>query len=318
MMNPSVSVVIPNYNGKHLLHENLPSIIAALAKANTDFEIIISDDASADGSVEFIKEIYPQIKTVRSEINHGFSHTANQGIKMAVNTLVLLLNSDIKLKEDYFSYQWKYFEKPDTFGVMGSIWSEDGKHLMDAAKYPVWKGGQLRSTVNYQLAHKKASGCFTLFVSGANALVDRKKLLALNGFDERYSPYYMEDVDLSVRAWRMGWKCYYEEEAVCYHKLSETISKHSSKTHVKRISKRNKFIFHSLHLEGSKLNLWKTENTLNFLTRWVVLDFNYYQSYFAFKKLMQKENTRAEFPKTLEEAVDEILNASKDLKKRLF
>ena len=177
-MNYSVSVVIPNYNGKYLLQENLPSIIAALTKANTDHEIIISDDASTDDSISFIKENYPQIKTIRSEINHGFSHTVNQGLTLATKTLVLLLNSDIKLKEDYFSSQWKYFEKPDTFGVMGSIWSEDGKHLMDAAKYPVWKGGQLRTTINYQ-PEEKSHNYLTLFLSGANALVDRKKLSAL-------------------------------------------------------------------------------------------------------------------------------------------
>jgi len=317
-MNPSVSVVIPNYNGKQLLKENLPSIIAALTKANTDHEIIISDDASTDDSIGFIKENYPQIKIIRSEINRGFSHTVNQGIGIAGKMLVFLLNSDIKLKENYFSSQWKYFENPDTFGVMGSIWSEDKKYLMDAAKYPVWKGGQLRTTINYQLAEKNTQGCLTLFLSGANALIDRKKLTALQGMDERYSPYYMEDVDLSVRAWRNGWKCYYEEDAICYHKLSETISKHNSKAHVKRISKRNKFIFHDMHLKDGKRILWKTENAINFLSRWIMLDMDYYRSYFAYKKLIKKGNKKIKFLKTLENVVDEILHSANDRKKKLF
>ena len=136
--------------------------------------------------------------------------------------------------------------------------------------------------------------------------------------DERYSPYYMEDVDLSVRAWRMGWKCYYEEDAVCYHKLSETISKHSSKKHVSYISKRNKFIFHALHLEGGKRMLWKTENAMNLLTRWIALDTEYYRSYSAYKKVTRKENTRVNFPKTLEEAVSEILRNADNIEKKLF
>ena len=314
----SVSVVIPNYNGLHLLEEYLPSVLAALKHSGADYEIIVSDDASTDDSLEFLKKNYPLIKTTQSESNKGFSHTANRGIQLASKTLVLLLNSDIKLKEDYFSPQWKYFDKPDTFGVMGSIWSEDGTRLMDAAKYPTWKGAQLRSTVNYQFADKRSKGCFTLFLSGANALVDRKKLIQLGGFDERYSPYYMEDVDLSVRAWRNNWKCFYEEESVCYHKFSETISKHNSKSLVKRVSRRNKFIFHDIHLEGSKRATWKTENVLNLLTRWLVLDVDYYRAYSEYKKLIAKTTDKAIFHKTLEEVVNEILSASNSLKKNLF
>jgi GT2 family glycosyltransferase len=313
---PSVSVVIPNYNGKHLLEENLPSIITALTSTNAEYQIIVSDDASKDGSLQYINESYPQIKTIRSEINYGFSHTVNQGLTLATKTLVLLLNSDIKLKEDYFSSQWKYFERPDTFGVMGSIWSEDRKHLMDAAKYPIWKGGQLRTTINYQ-PEEKTKDCLTLFLSGANALVDREKLMALHGMDEQYSPYYMEDVDLSVRAWRSGWKCYYEKEAICYHKLSETISKHSPKKHVNHISKRNKFIFHHTHLSGPKRLLWNAENIVNILFRWLLLDRGYYKSYFEYKKLVSGRETK-KYPKTLEEITQEIIDSDKSSGKKLF
>ena len=163
-MEYSVSIVIPNYNGKHLLKENIPSIIAALTKTKIDYEIIISDDASSDDSIDFIKENYPFIKTIQSEINRGFSHTINKGINLTTKKLVLLLNSDVKLKEDYFQHQWKYFQKPDTFGVMGSIWTEDGKQLMDSAKYPVWKGGQLKTTINYLLKEKNTQFCYTFFL----------------------------------------------------------------------------------------------------------------------------------------------------------
>jgi len=317
-MHHSVSVVIPNYNGKHLLKENLPSVIAALTKANTDHEIIISDDASTDDSIGFIRENYPQLKTIRSAVNRGFSHTINQGMPLATKSLVLLLNSDVKLKEDYFESQWKYFDNPDTFGVMGSIWSEDGKQLMDAGKYPVWKGAQLRTTVNYRLKAKSNQPCFTLFISGANALVNRKKLQELQGMDERYSPYYMEDVDLSVRAWRKGWLCYYEEEALCYHKLSATVSKHDSKKKVSYISKRNKFIFHYTHLTGIRKLLWTAENSMNLLFRWIIFDWNYYKSYFEYKKIVGGNTTLHTYIKTLQEVTDSILQSTCTLKKELF
>lgn len=310
-----VSVVIPNYNGKHLLEEYLPSVFAALKHSGIDSEVIISDDASSDGSLAFIQEKYPAIKTVRSETNRGFSHTANNGIKMAGKKLVLLLNSDVRLQEDYFETQWKYFEDPDTFGVMGSIRSEDGKKLMDAAKYPIWKGGQLRTTVNCRVIPKSDKSCYTLFLSGANALVDREKLLELQGFDTRYSPFYMEDVDLSVRAWRNGWNCFYEKEAVCSHKLSETIATHHKKKKVDLISRRNKFIFHDTHLEGGKRMLWMAENVLNLLFRWISGDMDYYRAYFAYKKTPERKR---EYKLSLVQVAGKVSKSFEGLEKELF
>jgi GT2 family glycosyltransferase len=317
-MQYSVSVVIPNYNGKHLLAENIPSIIEALIHENVEYEIIISDDASSDNSVAYIQEYYPQIITIRSEINHGFSHTINQGLRVATKKLVLLLNSDVKLKADYFQAQWKYFNNSGTFGVMGSIWTEDGKKLMDAAKYPVWKGGQLKTTINYQLKEQNNTTCYTLFLSGANALVDREKILQLNGMNELYSPFYMEDVDLSVRAWRIGWKCYYEQKAICYHKLSETISNHSSKKHVNYISKRNKFIFHYTHLTGIKRIFWHFENYTNLLFRWTLFDWSYYKSYFAYIINIKKNTYNANYIKTLQEITGEIHASCINSEKQIF
>ena len=317
-MQHSVSVVIPNYNGKHLLEEYLPYTIAALKKAGTDHEIIISDDASTDDSVKFIQEKYPEIKIVRSEANKGFSHTVNNGIQSASKTLVLLLNSDVKLKEDYFQYQWKYFEDPNTFGVMGSIWTEDGKRLMDAAKYPVWKGGQLRSTVNYTLKQKNKEPLLTLFLSGANALVDREKLIKLGGMDTRYSPFYMEDVDLSVCAWRSGWKCYYEQDATCYHKLSETISNNNSKKKISYISRRNKFIFHHSHLSGAKRLFWQLENMMNLVFRGLISDIDYYRAFSEYREIVNSSDPQINYSRSLEEITSEIINANKGLEKELF
>lgn len=314
-MQHSVSVVLPNYNGRYLLEKNLPSVIKALERESIVYEIIIPDDASTDDSVEFIKQNFPTIKIITSAVNEGFSKNANKGIAAAQYALILLLNTDVRLKEDYFSQQWKYFDDPETFGVMGSIWSEDGKTLMDAGKYPLWKGSQLKTTVNFSLEENTNGDIPTLFLSGANALIDRKKLIALQGFDERYSPFYMEDVDLSVRAWRNGWKCRYEPKSLCYHKLSESISKHSNKQKIKNISRRNKFIFHDTHLDGTRRFLWKIETLLNLLTRWVTFDTGYYRSYSEFKKL---KNERKKYKRSLEEIANELLLKIEPLKKRLF
>ncbi|MDB5151144.1 MAG: glycosyltransferase, partial [Mucilaginibacter sp.] len=120
-INKGISVVIPNYNGTKLLTQNLPSVYTALKNSALPYEVIISDDASTDDSVAFIKTNYPDVILISNSENSGFSVNINKGIAAAKLELVLLLNSDIKLDEHYFEPQLKYFDKPGTFGVMGKI-----------------------------------------------------------------------------------------------------------------------------------------------------------------------------------------------------
>lgn len=130
-MQKSVSIIIPNYNGKHLLEQYLPSVFTAAQNAGTEFEIIVIDDGSKDDSISFIKENYKEVKLLINDQNRGFSYTCNHGIREAKHELILLLNSDVKLTPDYFEHQWKYFNKPDTFGVMARIMSFDESRIED-------------------------------------------------------------------------------------------------------------------------------------------------------------------------------------------
>lgn len=253
----SISVVIPNYNGKHLLEANLPSVLVALQSIQVEYEIIVVDDASSDSSVEFIQQDYQEVKLIVNDQNKGFSPTVNKGIFAAKYDLVLALNSDVRLSMDYFKEQLKYFEKADTFGVMGKIVDHSGKQLQDAAKFPKVSFKGIKGSYNYIPDVLPVSTWLpSFFLSGANALMDRKKFIELNGFDEIFAPFYYEDADLGIRAWRVGWKCYFEPEAVCMHELSSTISKLKSEK-VKTIIERNRIQFNCLHLAGIQLFFFK-------------------------------------------------------------
>ncbi len=254
---PSISVVIPNYNGKHLLESNLPSIYSALKYARLNFEIIIVDDASSDDSIVFVKQNYPDITLLINEANKGFSPTINKGIFLAKNDLVLALNSDVELTPDYFIEQLKYFESPDTFGVMGHIIDHNSSEIQDSGKFPSFSFKGIKTTYNYiPLAEKPNTWLPSFFLSGANALVDRNKLMQLNGFDEIYAPYYYEDADLGIRAWRAGWCCYIEPRSVCMHATSSTIGKVKPEK-VKIIAERNRIIINHLHLPNTQLLFFK-------------------------------------------------------------
>lgn len=307
----SISVIIPNYNGADLLKDNLPYVFSSLSKSSiTDFELIIPDDASSDNSISFIENNYPEIILVKNKVNKGFSGNVNSGIKLATKDLILILNSDVQLIGNYFSPLIKYFDKEDTFGVMGKIIALNSNKHKDGAKYPYYSFGKIKTTKNYSAGNKNS--LYSFFLSGANALIDRKKLLKLGGFNELYNPYYYEDADLGISAWRAGYKIYYENNAVCRHPSSATISK-QAKNKVKIIAKRNKIILHYLHLGKLESFLFLAFYSLVALLRLFILDFIYFKSTAMFwknfktisnyKKQMKKYRT-----KTLREVVRLIKN----------
>lgn len=264
----NISVVIPNYNGVHLFPETLPALYKCLEKAGRTYEIIIVDDCSTDQSVEFLRHHFPDIILLVNDSNSGFSATINKGIFAASNQLILLLNSDVKLTEDYFSDQFNYFEKPDTFGVMGKIIGWNDNIVQDGAKYPEMQGFKLKTSLNCLIDSPKPNELIpSLYLSGANALVRKDILHLLGGFDDLYSPFYIEDVDLSVRAWRCGYKCYFEPKSICRHKTSESIQNKEKKKYIRTIYNRNKFYFHAIHLDGLRFSFWLLQALLELIFR---------------------------------------------------
>ncbi|WP_029287623.1 glycosyltransferase family 2 protein [Pedobacter sp. R20-19] len=254
-MQKSVSIVIPNYNGKHLLEKYLPSVFVAAQNAETDFEVIVIDDGSKDDSINFIKQHYQNIKLLINDKNRGFSYTCNHGISESKHELILLLNSDVKLDPDYFKHQWKYFSKTDTFGVMARIMSFDKTRIEDAARLLYYSGCRVKANKFYYSENTEDENVYTAYLSGANALVDAKKLKELGGFDEIFSPFSSEDFDLSLRAWQLGWKCYYEHRSFCFHHVSGSTKTQIKSNFIKKVYYRNRFILQRIHLKGIRLSL---------------------------------------------------------------
>lgn len=324
-MQKSVSIVIPNYNGKHLLEKYLPSVFTAAKNAETTFEIIVIDDGSKDDSIDFIKSHYPNIKLLINDKNRGFSYTCNHGIGEAKYDLILLLNSDVKLTPNYFEHQWKYFNKPDTFGVMARIMSFDESRIEDAARLLYYGGCRIKANKFYYSEHPNDESVYTAYLSGANALVDTKKLKELGGFDEIYSPFSSEDFDLSLRAWQLGWKCYYEHQAFCFHHVSGSTKTQIKSNFIKKVYYRNRYILQGIHLQGLRNTLWPFQQVFSELLPkiltgkfWVLESYKDYlsnkeavmASREKLKALKQKYNSDLDIS-----AVIEIINRSTSTKK---
>ncbi|RYD97151.1 MAG: glycosyltransferase family 2 protein [Sphingobacteriales bacterium] len=253
-----LSVVIPNYNGISLLPETLPTVFDALRTLPFPSEVIVSDDASTDGSPEWVEAHYPDVRIVRAEKNGGFSRTANRGVAAARHELVLLLNSDVKLTPGYFDAQLPFFEKPDTFGTMGRIVGWEDDVVQEGAKYPYFHGVKIKTSGNYLLEDEAdmRDGLESIYLSGANMLFRRSYYDAVGGLNELFSPFYVEDYELCLRAWRSGYTCYYVHASVCRHRTSSTIRTQARKREIAIIYNRNKMLLHALHLPRRKRYLY--------------------------------------------------------------
>lgn len=328
MRNPSLSVIIPNYNGKHLLERNLPSVIEALNNSGCKFEIIVVDDFSNDGSIDFIKIAYPSIVLVKCIINGGFAKACNKGLEIAKHELILYLNSDIQLIPNYFEGLFAYFDNPDTFGVMSKIIGLNGE-TQDTARLYSRSGVKIKANTFFHIKDPRF-WTPTAYLSGANALVNAKKMKEIGGFDEIFSPFYYEDFELGLRAWRLGWKCYYHHSTYCIHDHSSTTKNYKTANWVKSIFFRNRLTMQAIHLDFPYLLLWYVQLVLfDFLFLWIVGKSHFYKGFFMFlhnrkgiansrkrfKELMDKKKATSSF-NDIKIKIEELLNGNEMVKGR--
>ena len=233
-----ISVIIPNWNGKELLRKNLPFLIEATDYYDGEYEIIVVDDASSDGSSQFIRDTYPSIRVIILGQNSGFSVAVNRGVSAAIYDMVLLLNSDIRVEKNFLSTLLGYFDDDRTFAVSNKT-MKDKDTVLTRPYILEFKYGLLRE--KYTREENKPS--FAFGASGGHGLFDKKKFIKLGGFDEIYTPFYYEDADLSYRAWKRDYQVYYEPRSYVYHHHQATIGKAFNKGYISFIFNRNRLIF---------------------------------------------------------------------------
>ena len=273
-----LTILIPNFNGKHLLEKYLPSIFDAVNYANLSYEFIIVDDCSSDDSIDFIQKNYSNIHLITNSKNRGFAKSCNKGIHEAKGKYTLLLNSDVELTIDYIKKCISHFSNQNTFAVMGAI-LDNSSHMQKTGimyRRSTFSIKKYLNTINNE----------THFVSGANSMYDTQKLKQLNGFNPIFSPYYFEDDDLSYRAMLMGWKSYFIKEAICYHQGAASIKSCAAKRKIKQTYFRNKMIFNFLHAQRSFSEFNTNNIILNILPKIFIGNLWILNSYYQYRKLV--------------------------------
>lgn len=233
-----LTVIIPNYNGKHFLKECFQS----LKNQNHLFEVIVIDNDSQDGSVDYIQQEYPEFTLMSNHRNLGFATAVNQGINASSSEYILLLNNDVQLEPETISNLLKCIKTDENiFAVSSKMIQYHDRAKMDDAgdEYTIlgWtrRVGYGKSPDNYVREREIFSAC-----AGA-AMYRRSVFEEIGYFDENFFAY-MEDVDISYRARIHGYNCFYCPEAVVYHVGSGTSGSKYNEFKIKLAARNNVYV----------------------------------------------------------------------------
>ena len=237
----NISIIIVTYNGKELLEKYLPSVVDACKRYSLDkTELIIVDNASSDGTIDYLRLHFPFIKLIQQPANKGFSNSVNLGVSCAQSEIVVLLNDDIRLSEDFLLFLPQHFEDKSVFAVRPGIKLNAEDRVCDLKNLNI--GGAFKFGI-FDVP-RKAEGKTNLafFVGGGGGAFDKEKFTKLGGFDEIFYPFYYEDVDLCYRAWKRKWKIIYEPRSLLYHQSGATISKFYNPFFINIVAQRNRYL----------------------------------------------------------------------------
>ena len=238
----TVSVVIPSWNGREHLERNLASVLGALAD-NPDHEVIVVDNASTDGTAEFLREKFPTVRILSLDENRGFGGGANAGFEHARNPIVLLLNNDMRVEKGFLAPLVEGFSDPRVFAVTAQIFFSDPARRREETGLTrgLWSNGRLSAG---HIIDEQVRELFPAFYAGGgSSAYDRRKFLELGGFDPLWKPFYLEDTDISHMAWKRGWFVLYQPRSVVHHDHRGTIGKHFSEGFIQKVLEKNHLLF---------------------------------------------------------------------------
>ena len=256
----SLSIVIPNWNGRDLLAEYFPSVVAAAehrrAGSGSESEIIVVDDASTDESLEWLRQNYGDdgsVKIVELDQNVGFLSAVNHGFEAANNDLVFLLNNDVRVERDCIAPLVRHFEYEGVFAVCCRAGRINSDRLDGGGKIGEFERGFWRVFLNYEAVPDEAAGeLISFFGSGGYTAYDRTKWRELGGFQEILAPNYWEDVEICYRAWKRGWKVVYEPDSHVDH-LGSASMKRKDRGEMSIITERNRLLMTWINLHDANL-----------------------------------------------------------------
>lgn len=215
-----VSLIVLNYNGLSFLEPCLNSI-NSLNSAGWEGEKFIIDNASIDGSLAELEGNFKDFTLIANKKNVGFAKAMNQGIKRASGDIIVTLNVDVVLDQNFVSAALKYFKNPEVGAVAAKVMRLPNKQIIDSTGHVVYKNRLFIDRGDGETDTGQYSKPEEVFGACAGIGIYRKAMLEdvqINGeyFDEDFF-LFLEDTDLNWRARLFGWKTIYAPDVIAYH-----------------------------------------------------------------------------------------------------
>lgn len=229
-----LSVIVVNYNGEGLLRDCLQSLRAA-APAHR-LQVIVVDNASADGSVAMARREFPEALVLANSENLGFTKANNQGIERATGRHVMLLNNDTVVRPGAFDVAIRLMDRHPRIGAAGlRLLNADGSLQYSCRRFPSFAQALFNrySLLTRLFPNNRFSRAYLMkdvghrrmqdvdWVSGACLMIRREVLDQIGGLDERFF-MYSEDVDFCYRVWQAGYRVTYLPQARVVHLIGQS------------------------------------------------------------------------------------------------
>ncbi len=227
------SLVVLNYNERELVVDCVGSMLEAIGP---DDEIIMVDNGSSDGSADAVADAFPLVRLVRLPVNR-YIFSLNDGLAVARGRYVAFCNNDMRVEDNFVEQALACFVSDDIFAVCSRVLDKNGAE-QGTRTAGFWKHGLLF----YQpLDHIDAStDCF--FAVGGQSFYRRDLLVEMGSIDELFWPMYHEDVELSYRAWKNGYRIVYAPDSVCHHLGGKTSRKVFTATELRSFVRQNEIL----------------------------------------------------------------------------
>ena len=266
MTPPHVSAILVNYNAGRELALALRSIADDLAEQQ--WEAVVVDNASSDGSAAVVADFAPHVRLVRNEENVGFARGVNQGLAVTSGSFVLIMNPDCRLVAGAFIQLRSALEQSDLYAIAGPrILNPDGSVQGSARGDPDMFTGLFgrttllrrllpalavskRNVVSGDAEHNGHESVTVDWVSGACMLARREALRRVNGFDERYFLYW-EDADLCRRLRALGSQVRYVPRATVIHRVGH--SSRGARVSAIRAFHESAYLYYATHVASVAL-----------------------------------------------------------------
>lgn len=258
-----LSIVILCWNDLKVIGDCLHSIYEETR--DLEFEVIVSDNGSTDGSLEFIARNYPQVQVIENGTNLGFAKGNNVGIARSRGEHVLILNPDTIIHERALEKLVAFAERHPGAGAFGCrVLNRDGSYQGSARPFPTlwrdWLGALFLRPLAY-LSDRFISDSYTGWKGDSERVIDWQSgccvmfrasvLHRLGGFDQQFF-YHFEEVDLCRRVWNAGYPIVYTPEAVITHLGGQSVNRFPVRFELEKYRSRYRYFYKHFGSAGTR------------------------------------------------------------------